>query len=228
MGQAERRVSEVAAVRPAGSLVGPSGSAVGLAGSLGEPAESIGAYLARERRLRGIDLEELSRATRIPVRSLQRLESGAFDGDPDGFVRGFVRTVAGALGLPADETIARMLPEASEEERRAARRFGRRALAALALAMFAGLGAALWLAARHGVVHGGSPLQRDAVVHRRDAVRELAAARGLLGGTDASTGLAAPPASIDDPGREPAPAKPPAVTPSRQDRLERPRSAPHR
>ena len=46
--------------------------------------------------------------TRIPIRSLARLEAGVFDAEPDGFARGFVRTVAIALGLPPDETVARM------------------------------------------------------------------------------------------------------------------------
>ena len=51
----------------------------------GERAEAIGAYLGRQRRLRGISIEELSATTRIPVRSLQRLEKGAFDAVRDGF-----------------------------------------------------------------------------------------------------------------------------------------------
>ncbi len=72
---------------------------------------SIGAYLARQRRLRGMDLEELVAITRIPRRSLERLEAGAFDGHADGFVRGFVRTVAVAIGLDPDETVTRMLEE---------------------------------------------------------------------------------------------------------------------
>src|SRR5690606_40006911 len=93
-------------------------------------AERIGAYLARQRQLRGIGLDELARATRIPVRSLQRLEAGAFDLDPDGFARGFVRTVAIALGLSPEETIARMLPEARLADDR-----GRGAWAALALVL---------------------------------------------------------------------------------------------
>ena len=73
--------------------------------------ESIGEYLARERELRGISLDELAETTRIPLRSLERLEAGAFDRDPDGFARGFVRTVAEALGLEPDQTVIRMLPE---------------------------------------------------------------------------------------------------------------------
>jgi cytoskeletal protein RodZ len=56
------------------------------------------------------------------VRSLRRLEAGAFDHEPDGFARGFVRTVASALGLPPDETVARMLPEATDDARSRGRR----------------------------------------------------------------------------------------------------------
>jgi len=161
MGQAERGIPEITAV---------------------EPAESIGSYLARQRRLRGIEIEELSRATRIPVRSLLRLESGAFDSEPDGFVRGFVRTVADALGLPADETIARMLPEAIGETEPRSRRFGSRALrGALLLAALATAGGALWLAGAHGGPSAAHLPPRNALVVRRDAVRALAAERGILG-----------------------------------------------
>ena len=160
MGQAERRIPEVPAV---------------------EPAESIGGYLARQRRLRGIEIEELSRATRIPVRSLLRLESGAFDADPDGFVRGFVRTVADALGLPADETIARMLPEASGDAEPSERRLASRGVrAALAIAALAAIGAGLWIASLHGGLRAAYFPSRNALVVRRDAIRALAIERGLL------------------------------------------------
>ena len=74
-------------------------------------SESVGRYLCRQRQLRGISLAELARQTRIPERSLERLEAGTFDREADGFVRGFVRTVAQALGLDPDDTVARMLSE---------------------------------------------------------------------------------------------------------------------
>ncbi|MDH5565971.1 MAG: helix-turn-helix domain-containing protein, partial [Myxococcales bacterium] len=57
---------------------------------------AVGAYLAAQRRLRGISLDELAERTVIPRRNLERLESGAFDGNADGFTRGFVRTVSEA------------------------------------------------------------------------------------------------------------------------------------
>lgn len=74
-------------------------------------AESIGHYLCQQRKLRGISIEQLAEMTRIPVRSIERLETGHFDQDVDGFVRGFVRTVAEALGLDPDDALARMLSE---------------------------------------------------------------------------------------------------------------------
>jgi transcriptional regulator with XRE-family HTH domain len=140
----------------------------------GERAEAIGAYLARQRRLRGISLEELAAATRIPVRSLQRLEQGAFDRDPDGFARGFVRTVAVALGLPPDETVARMLPEAGGDQRRSVFRLqlGVRAIAAGALVVAFGFGA-LVLSGSQGVPAGWTR-DREMLLVRRDAVRALA------------------------------------------------------
>ena len=68
-----------------------------------DPQGSIGRYLASQRRLRDISLDQLAALTKLPRRSLERLESGAFDREPDGFARGFVRTVAIALGLDPDD-----------------------------------------------------------------------------------------------------------------------------
>jgi cytoskeletal protein RodZ len=70
-------------------------------------------------------VDELAQLTKIPRRSLERLEAGAFDGTPDGFARGFVRTVAEALGLDPDDAVNRLLAEPREDEarlREAARR----------------------------------------------------------------------------------------------------------
>lgn len=137
---------------------------------------SIGRYLARQRELRGMDLDELVALTRIPRRSLERLENGAFDGTSDGFVRGFVRTVALAIGLDPDETVARMLVE---PEIGAPRRWPR-AGALIGIAVVAGV-----LAVTGAVVVGLSgaststvePVARDGVetrLLRRDPVRALA------------------------------------------------------
>jgi transcriptional regulator with XRE-family HTH domain len=81
-----------------------------------EGARSVGQYLASQRKLRRISLEELSERTRIPRRNLERLESGAFDAAADGFARGFVRTVAEALGLDANEAVMRLSDEPRADE----------------------------------------------------------------------------------------------------------------
>lgn len=133
-------------------------------------AESIGRFLCRERQVRGIELDELVAVTRLPRRSLERLEAGEMDGECDGFARGLVRTVAQALGLPVDDTVARMLPE----ERRGAerRRFLRLGflrmvpMTAWLVAVAALAAAAWWLA----TASAGVP---DPLLYRRDAVREL-------------------------------------------------------
>lgn len=174
----------------------------------GERAEAIGAYLARQRRLRGITLEELATATRIPLRSLERLEKGVFDREPDGFARGFVRTVAIALGLPPDETVARMLPEATEEARRRVfpGDFGRRAVAAAVVGLVLGFGLLIWTGSR--LLPIGWTRERDAIFVRRDAVRALAVEHGWIappaGGAPANPGLPslqAPQALNEEPAR---------------------------
>ena len=138
---------------------------------------SIGAYLARERRLRGISVGELAELTKIPTRSIERLEAGAFDGNPDGFVRGFVRTIAVGLGLDPEEAIMRMLGEPAElaEAAGGAHLWLNRPVLVVAalLGVVVGLGLAIWgWASRAPSV----PAADDApkVVYRRDAVRALA------------------------------------------------------
>jgi cytoskeletal protein RodZ len=124
--------------------------------------------------LRGITLEGLAESTRIPVRALARLEAGVFDAEPDGFARGFVRTVALALGLPPDETVARMLPEAdaSDRQRGRLRVWFQRALgaAAVAFAILAGV----WTVTGRQLLPSGWTRERDELVHRHDAIRALA------------------------------------------------------
>ena len=48
--------------------------------SSADPVQSIGAYLALQRRLRGISQQQLAEITRIPQRSIERLEAGALAG----------------------------------------------------------------------------------------------------------------------------------------------------
>jgi transcriptional regulator with XRE-family HTH domain len=146
-------------------------SAVGVGA---DGAASIGRYLARQRRLRGVSLEDLVELTRIPKRSLERLEDGAFDDQADGFSRGFVRTVAEALGLDAEDAVMRLLgePDVGDEEFAVRRHSLRRwAVGTLVLLGGAAAVAGLWtLASGVGRDEGAA----SEIVYRRDAVRELA------------------------------------------------------
>jgi cytoskeletal protein RodZ len=136
--------------------------------------ERVGQYLANQRKLRRITLEELSERTRIPRRNLERLESGAFDRESDGFTRGFVRTVAGALGLDADEAVMRLVGEPDADEDRALRAAQRSALLrmslliAFALALLVGGSLLVMRLLEAEPVHDD-----ESVVYRRDAVRKL-------------------------------------------------------
>jgi len=112
--------------------------------------------------------------TRIPRRNLERLESGAFDATADGFTRGFVRTVAEALGLDANEAVMRLVDEPRADELRAlvaARRalmWRIAALVAVAVLVFLG---GLYLMMRTPAHEEAKP---PALTWRRDAVRGLA------------------------------------------------------
>jgi len=160
-------------------------------------SEPIGVYLARQRELRGISLDDLAAATRIPRHSLERLESGAFDVRPDGFARAFVRTVAVALGLEPDDTVNRMRPEpAGARGRAGAARWGWLVLMLAAAALFAGIPVVWvnWIApASPAAASGPAPAAGDPdLVVRPDAVRRLAESAGM------------PPAPARGVAREPA------------------------
>jgi hypothetical protein len=140
--------------------------------------ESVGRYLASQRLLRGISLDDLAVLTRIPRRSLERLEAGAFDRHPDGFARGFVRTVAGALGLDPDEAVLRLRNEPLVDDR--ARGIAR-AWAGPGIVVGLALGLAI-VAVMALAWSWGSPVTAPSaepaaseIVYRRDAVRGLAA-----------------------------------------------------
>jgi hypothetical protein len=132
--------------------------------------------LARERRLRGLSLEDVAAATRIPRRSLERLEAGAFDRNPDGFTRGFVRAVADAIGLDPSEALARLLGEAVPERGRPGSPPG---WLWIACALAVGLAAAAASLPGWWPRGGEAPAAqapRAAERTRRDFVRELASA----------------------------------------------------
>ncbi len=70
--------------------------------------DSIGRYLKRTREGKAMSVEELARATRIPVVSIERIEADHFDDLPgEVFVRGFLKAYARAVSLSVDEVLAR-------------------------------------------------------------------------------------------------------------------------
>jgi transcriptional regulator with XRE-family HTH domain len=137
---------------------------------------SIGLYLSGQRRLRGISIDDLAQRTRIPRRNIERLESGAFDASPDGFSRGFVRTIAQALGLDPDEAVMRHMREpAAEDAERARAAQGRRLLLfiGVTVSLVIALGFAAKLVAKLLTPDPQATQERPGLVYRRDAVREL-------------------------------------------------------
>jgi cytoskeleton protein RodZ len=67
---------------------------------------SFGANLKRERELRGISLEEISKATKISARLLEAIEIDRYDLLPGGiFRRSFIRSYAKYLGMNEDKVL---------------------------------------------------------------------------------------------------------------------------
>jgi len=143
---------------------------------------AIGAYLARQRELRGLSLGDLEERTRIPRRSLERLEAGAFDGVSDGFARSFVRAVAKALGLDPEDTTMLMLSEPKpgiEQKVRYASIARRTSLGILALILIGTL--CRVVSQRYEAYSSG---EDDPPMVRVDAVRAFAEAQGLRSSAD--------------------------------------------
>lgn len=70
--------------------------------------ESVGQYLRRHRESKRMSVEEISRATRVPTASVERIEADQFDELPgEVFVRGFLKSYARAVGLTGEEVLAR-------------------------------------------------------------------------------------------------------------------------
>ncbi|MDB4994729.1 MAG: 4Fe-4S ferredoxin, iron-sulfur binding protein, partial [Myxococcaceae bacterium] len=71
-------------------------------------SESIGSFLKHQRELKSMSVAEVSRATRIPVATLESIESDHFDDLPgEVFVRGFLKSYAQAVGVLPAEVLAR-------------------------------------------------------------------------------------------------------------------------
>jgi cytoskeleton protein RodZ len=70
---------------------------------------AIGETLRRERVRRNLDLDQISRQTKISVRFLELIEAEQFERLPGGvFTKSFVRQYARALGLDEDEIVAEL------------------------------------------------------------------------------------------------------------------------
>ena len=135
---------------------------------------SIGEYLAQQRKLRNISMDELCEITKIPRRNLDRLEAGAFDEQPDGFARGFVRTVAEALGLDPDEAVMRLMQEPEADADPTASFGTGRVLWVAGLVLAAGVTALLWKLGGDWLAEGPETKLQPVLTYRRDAVGELA------------------------------------------------------
>ncbi len=70
--------------------------------------ETLGSFLRQQRERRNMSGAELSRATRIPMGSLEAIESDRFDELPgEVFVRGFLKAYAQAVSLVPADVLAR-------------------------------------------------------------------------------------------------------------------------
>ena len=68
---------------------------------------NFGERLKREREMREVSMEELTKATRISIRFLEALENESWDKLPGGvFGHGFVRTIARYLGLDEESFLS--------------------------------------------------------------------------------------------------------------------------
>ncbi|MEJ5166692.1 MAG: helix-turn-helix transcriptional regulator, partial [Thermoanaerobaculia bacterium] len=80
--------------------------------------ESVGYLLKRTREVREIELEEVSKKTKISVRFLQAIEEGRWSILPgDVFVKGFIRAYAQYLGLNPEEVVEKYVQERMPKER---------------------------------------------------------------------------------------------------------------
>jgi len=98
--------------------------------------ESVGQYLRQKREQQQMSVEEIARATRVPMDSVTRIEADQFDELPgEVFVRGFLKSYARAVGVPGEEVLARYtasrrvawvtpLPITSPQKVTRGRRFG--------------------------------------------------------------------------------------------------------
>lgn len=105
-------------------------------GTAGAHPNGVGDYLKNARIARGMSMEEVARATRIPLSTVDEIEADRFDDLPgEVFTRGFLRAYARAVAVPADEVLSRYsasrrvtevtaLPLSAPQRNSSGRRFG--------------------------------------------------------------------------------------------------------
>jgi transcriptional regulator with XRE-family HTH domain len=125
----------------------PVPPAVSAGAAARERLAAFGRWLVRERELRGLGRDEVTRATKLAPGAVEALESGE-EGriPPRAYVVGYLRAYAAAVGLDADEVVLRFQEAAAPA---APPRSGRRGkaparIAAIALAAAAAAGALAW------------------------------------------------------------------------------------
>ncbi len=117
--------------RPGGEIVGRSGATTAAGTRLenrpppwgkGETESvSFGAWLRRQREMRGVELRDIAERTKISLRYLEAMEEDRFDILPAPiFAKGFLREYARHVGLSPDEVVNHFLaahePQAGEAE----------------------------------------------------------------------------------------------------------------
>lgn len=117
----------------------------------GERLAAFGRWLVRERELRGLSRDQVTRATKLAPGVVEALESGE-EGriPPRAYVMGYLRAYAAAVGLDADEVVLRFQEAAGPGLSPSSARRGKLPLRALAIAaLAAAVAAALaWALAR--------------------------------------------------------------------------------
>ena len=113
-----------------------------------ERLAAFGRWLARERELRGLGREEVTRAMKLAPGVLEALESGQGGAmPPRAYAVGYLRAYAAAVGLDADQVLLRFeeatAPAAAEPGKRRESSASIRVVLALVLAA-AVAGAGVW------------------------------------------------------------------------------------
>ncbi|MBI5599622.1 MAG: helix-turn-helix domain-containing protein [Deltaproteobacteria bacterium] len=81
--------------------------------------ENPGEYLRRERELRGVSIEEISGVLKLSMKTIEALEKDAYGRLPHPtYVRGFIRSYCGYLGLDENDALLRFEAYLKEEAKK--------------------------------------------------------------------------------------------------------------